>query len=105
INQILWNLCKNGWRHSRQQVDSLQLRITSDKSGQFVHIQVQDNGSGIDANIQPHIFEPFMTTEKTGTGLGLYIARELAEANGARLSFASHAAGTEFSLTIKKATA
>lgn len=105
INQILWNLCKNGWRHSQQQPHSLQLSVMNDKSGQFVHVLVKDDGSGIDANIQPHMFEPFMTTEKTGTGLGLYIARELAEANGARLNFSSTPTGTQFSLTIKKALA
>jgi two-component system, NtrC family, sensor histidine kinase PilS len=43
-----------------------------------------------------------MTTEKTGTGLGLFIARELAEANGAKLDYSSTASGTQFSLTIKK---
>ncbi len=103
INQILWNLCKNGWRHCRQQHHSLHLRIEKDKSGQFIHILVIDDGSGIDAKIQPHVFEPFMTTEKTGTGLGLYIARELAEANGAQLDYRHLSAGTQFSLTIKKA--
>ena len=102
VNQILWNLCKNGWRHCRQQQASLQLKITSDKSGQFIHILVKDDGSGIDPEIQPHLFEPFMTTEKTGTGLGLFIARELAEANGAKLNYSSTANGTQFSLTIKK---
>ena len=103
INQILWNLCKNGWRHSQQQVQSLQLKVVSDKSGQFIHITIKDDGGGIDPNIQPHLFEPFMTTEKTGTGLGLFIARELAEANGAKLNYTSSSNGTQFSLTVKKA--
>lgn len=103
INQILWNLCKNGWRHSQQHVQSLQLKVMGDKSGQFIHITIKDDGSGIDPNIQPHLFEPFMTTEKTGTGLGLFIARELAEANGAKLSYTSSPNGTQFSLTVKKA--
>ncbi len=103
INQILWNLCKNGWRHSQQQAQSLQLRVVVDKNGQFIHLLVKDDGNGIDPNIQPHLFEPFMTTEKTGTGLGLFIARELAEANGAKLNFNSSAHGTQFSLTVKKA--
>ncbi|SDK51420.1 two-component system, NtrC family, sensor histidine kinase PilS [Methylophilus rhizosphaerae] len=102
INQILWNLCKNGWRHCQQQPGSLQLKITSDKSGQFIHILIKDDGHGIAPSIQPHLFEPFMTTEKTGTGLGLFIARELAEANGAKLNYSSSANGTQFSLTIKK---
>ncbi len=103
INQILWNLCKNGWRHSQQQHESLQLKVVRDKSGQFIHLLVRDDGSGIDPNIQPHLFEPFMTTEKTGTGLGLFIARELAEANGAKLNYSSSTNGTQFSLTVKKA--
>lgn len=103
INQILWNLCKNGWRHSQQQIQSLQLKVHADKSGQFIHVVVKDDGAGIDPNIQPHLFEPFMTTEKTGTGLGLFIARELAEANGAKLNYQSSAQGTQFSLTVKKA--
>lgn len=105
INQILWNLCKNGWRHCQQELQSLKLNILVDKSGQFVQILIVDDGSGIDAKIQPHLFEPFMTTEKTGTGLGLFIARELAEANGAKLSYTSTPKGTQFSLTIKKAIA
>jgi two-component system sensor histidine kinase PilS (NtrC family) len=103
INQILWNLCKNGWRHSQQQAQSLQLNVVSDKSGQFIHLLVKDDGQGVDPKIQPHLFEPFMTTEKTGTGLGLFIARELAEANGAKLSYTTGAGGTQFSLTVKKA--
>ncbi len=102
INQILWNLCKNGWRHSKQQPRSLQLKVTGDKSGQFIHVLIKDDGNGIDPKIQPHLFEPFMTTEKTGTGLGLFIARELAEANGAKLDYSSTLSGTQFSLTIKK---
>lgn len=104
INQILWNLCKNGWRHSQQHAQSLQLKVAGDKSGQFIHITIKDDGSGIDPNIQPHLFEPFMTTEKTGTGLGLFIARELAEANGAKLNYTSSSNGTQFSLTVKKAS-
>ena len=105
INQILWNLCKNGWRHGQQSKQSLKLSISNDKSGQFVHVVVKDDGRGIDPKIQPHIFEPFMTTEKTGTGLGLYIARELAEANGAKLTYVTSEQGTQFTLTIKKALA
>jgi two-component system, NtrC family, sensor histidine kinase PilS len=77
--------------------------VVSDKSGQFIHLLVKDDGQGVDPKIQPHLFEPFMTTEKTGTGLGLFIARELAEANGAKLSYTTGAGGTQFSLTVKKA--
>lgn len=102
INQILWNLCKNGWRHSQQQDGSLKLTLTSHSNPNFMMITVTDDGAGIDASIQASLFEPFITTEKNGTGLGLYIAKELAEANGAKLNFQSSPTGTQFTLVIKK---
>lgn len=102
INQILWNLCKNGWRHCKKNQGSLVLAIASNQHSQFLHLQVIDDGNGIAPSIQAHLFEPFMTTEKSGTGLGLYIARELAEANGAKLDFSTATTGTVFSLNIKK---
>lgn len=102
INQILWNLCKNGWRHSKQNKGSLILAIKSGRQSQFVNIQIIDDGAGIAPSIQSHLFEPFMTTEKSGTGLGLYIARELAEANGAKLDFTTANTGTVFTLNINK---
>lgn len=104
LNQILWNLCKNGWRHCQKTNQSLQLKVSQDKTGQFIHVMIKDDGSGLDPKIQPHLFEPFITTEKTGTGLGLFIARELADANGARLHYSSNSHGTQFILIIKKAT-
>ncbi|MDP3607513.1 MAG: ATP-binding protein [Methylophilus sp.] len=102
INQILWNLCKNGWRHCKKNKGSLILAIKSSRQSQFLNLQVIDDGDGIAPSIQSHLFEPFMTTEKSGTGLGLYIARELAEANGAKLDFTTANTGTVFTLNIKK---
>jgi two-component system sensor histidine kinase PilS (NtrC family) len=67
-----------------------------------VDITVKDDGGGIEESIQSSLFEPFITTEKTGTGLGLYIAKELAEANGAKLDFITSNKGTQFTLNIKK---
>jgi two-component system, NtrC family, sensor histidine kinase PilS len=102
INQILWNLCKNGWRHSQKNQGSLKLSIRPSQNKQFVDISIKDDGEGIDESIQSSLFEPFITTEKTGTGLGLYIAKELAEANGAKLNFTTSNKGTQFTLNIKK---
>jgi two-component system sensor histidine kinase PilS (NtrC family) len=48
------------------------------------------------------LFEPFFTTEKSGTGLGLYIARELADANGAKLQYKTSSSGTQFIIHLKK---
>ncbi|HEY0562417.1 MAG TPA: ATP-binding protein [Methylophilus sp.] len=102
INQILWNLCKNGWRHSQQKHGSLVLSVKTSAASPFMTIEIADDGTGIASAIQAHLFEPFNTSEKTGTGLGLYIAKELAEANGAKLSYKTAKTGTQFMLYVKK---
>lgn len=103
LNQIVWNLCKNGWRHSKQIEDSLTLAVyTTNKS--LTVIEVTNDGAKIPEDVSSHLFEPFFTTEKSGTGLGLYIGRELAEANGANLQHKPTDDGTKFIMLIKKAT-
>jgi two-component system, NtrC family, sensor histidine kinase PilS len=103
LNQIVWNLCKNGWRHSKNVENSLKLTVLVSEKTQIVHIEVSDDGDGIPEEVRSHLFEPFFTTESSGTGLGLYIARELADANGAKLQYKTSNAGTQFTLNIKKA--
>ena len=102
LNQILWNLCKNGWRHSMHAENSLTLVMFVSTKTQIAHIEVSDDGEGIPENMRSHLFEPFFTTEKTGTGLGLYIARELADANGAKLQYKTASSGTQFIVHVKK---
>ena len=107
LNQILWNLCKNGWRHSKQIDNSLKLSVLI--KTQTIQIEISDDGEGIPENVRHHLFEPFFTTEKSGTGLGLYIARELADANGAKLQHKINNhhklpnLGAQFIIYIKKA--
>jgi two-component system, NtrC family, sensor histidine kinase PilS len=103
LNQIVWNLCKNGWRHSKNIENSLKLSVSMSEKTQIVHIEVSDDGDGMPEAVRSHLFEPFFTTESSGTGLGLYIARELADANGAKLQYKTSNAGTQFTLHIKKA--
>ncbi len=50
-------------------------------------LEVEDDGDGIAPEKVQQLFEPFFTSEAAGTGLGLYIARELCEANGALLEY------------------
>jgi two-component system sensor histidine kinase PilS (NtrC family) len=104
--QILWNLCKNGWEHSRKEVGSLHLNcvqmqesLSSKKSG-FL-IEVIDDGAGIAEQDRSKLFEPFYTTKTTGNGLGLYISRELADANSAQLYFQPQQRGCAFILELK----
>ena len=102
LNQILWNLCKNGWRHSKNGENSLKLAVSVSAKTHIVHIEISDDGEGIPDSVRSHLFEPFFTTEKTGTGLGLYIARELADANGAKLQYKTASSGTQFIVHLKK---
>lgn len=102
LTQILWNLCKNGWDHSHKQTGSLKLHcIEIGKSS--LSIEIQDDGHGVAEQDRVRLFEPFFTTKNTGNGLGLYISRELAEANGASLQYQALAQGSAFIVHLKKA--
>lgn len=88
IEQVLSNLCDNGIRYSYQHCGEprLTLRAGASPDGERAFIDVQDYGPGIPENQRESVFEPFFTTDKSGTGLGLYLARELCEANQAHLA-------------------
>lgn len=86
LDQVLWNLCQNALRYSRNQAGSVQLHATRLQDGR-VMLEVLDDGPGIAPETAQKLFEPFFTTDAGGTGLGLYIARELCEANGATLEY------------------
>lgn len=101
LHQVLWNLCRNGWRHSRQQEGSLTLLLDKGVRKGEVMLEITDDGAGVPPEVRTRLFEPFFTTEKTGTGLGLYIARELCEANGAGLRYIESAGGAQFRIYLK----
>ncbi len=88
IEQVLVNLCDNGLRYSAQQCGERKIKVHagSTAGGEKAFIDVQDYGPGIAPENRGSVFEPFFTTDKSGTGLGLYLARELCEANQAHLS-------------------
>lgn len=101
LTQILWNLCKNGWEHSRKQTKSLSLRCLA-VGNTGLNIEIVDDGAGIAEQDRSKLFEPFYTTKSTGNGLGLYISRELAEANGASLQYQALSQGSAFVVHLKK---
>ena len=94
LHQVLWNLVVNALRYASQGQESVRIIVRSEDDATL--IEVLDDGPGIDVAVRTHLFEPFFTTHSKGTGLGLYIARELCEANGARLDFVDNSPGAHF---------
>jgi two-component system sensor histidine kinase PilS (NtrC family) len=88
VEQVLVNLCDNGLRYSKQHSgqNRIQLAAGTSADGERAFVDVKDFGPGIAPEHRNSVFEPFFTTDKSGTGLGLYLARELCEANQAHLS-------------------
>ena len=103
LHQILWNLCHNGIHHSKGKTkqSKLILRGGLSPSVPTPYLEVIDFGPGIPPESVDHIFEPFFTTDSQGTGLGLYISRELAECNHAHLTYApAKTGGSCFRITF-----
>jgi len=89
LHQVVWNLVRNGLRHSSEYKGhpKVILKTGLPSSDKKPFLDIIDHGSGITPEQSLHIFEPFYTTESSGVGLGLYIARELCEGNQARLDY------------------
>jgi two-component system, NtrC family, sensor histidine kinase PilS len=87
LRQVVWNLCDNAIRHgaagtSASPIDIRCGRLTPSARP---YLEVADRGGGVAAEHANRIFEPFFSGERRGTGLGLFLARELAATNGATL--------------------
>ncbi len=95
LRQVLDVLCDNAIRHFDHDKSDLVIRlvggVTPESGGPF--LELRDNGPGIPSDAQKNLFEPFFTTRNEGTGLGLYIARQLCEANRIRLEYLSQPTG------------
>jgi two-component system sensor histidine kinase PilS (NtrC family) len=86
FEQVLWNLCRNALRYSQKRTGSVRMRAFVSGGARTV-LEIADDGAGVPADAVQKLFEPFFTTDAGGTGLGLYIARELCEANGAMIEY------------------
>lgn len=89
LQQVLTNLLENALRHSELKTAAPWAAIKFDyqQDMDLAMLKIYDRGSGVSSENRNKIFEPFFTTENQGTGLGLYIARELCEINFATLSY------------------
>ena len=103
LSQIAWNLVRNAWQHCQKREGSIRIAARAGYMGDAVICELGDDGPGVPVEYRAQIFEPFFTTRSGGTGLGLYIARELADANGCALELLPKSPGAMFRLTFKRA--
>lgn len=96
FHQVLWNLCRNAMKYACEDSADLNLSINCSLRAQTktMMLNVIDNGVGVSDENQERLFEPFFTTSSSqGTGLGLFMARELCLTNNASLEYIRLPAG------------
>ena len=94
LHQVLWNLCDNALKHGMAgEIDRVDLRMGRIATTGRPFLEVSDRGGGIDEANTERIFEPFFTNGAGGTGLGLFISRELCQTNGAMLLYEARPGG------------
>ncbi len=95
LHQVMWNLCANAINHSNMEHSTIIINIQGkiDDNSRQPYVDIIDNGPGIDKETQALIFDPFFTTSSEGTGLGLYITKEVIESNRAKIRHISPATG------------
>ena len=95
LHQIIWNLCQNAVMHALPTAAAAGIQLRYGRLGGVgrPYLQVTDRGPGIATADAERIFEPFFTRAQRGTGLGLFLARELAAANGATLLYEAREGG------------
>ena len=96
LNQVLWNLFSNALRYCSGRPGAVRIEVRDLPSSERVELHIMDDGAGVGEEARGKIFEPFFTTHSRGTGLGLYIARELCEANDALLEWVDNQPGAHF---------
>jgi two-component system sensor histidine kinase PilS (NtrC family) len=96
LHQVLWNLVSNALRHSSRGPGAVRIELVGGQDEGRVELHVIDDGPGVPETVREQIFEPFFTTHTQGTGLGLFIARELCATNGASLELMASVSGAHF---------
>ncbi len=88
LHQVVWNLCDNAIKYGEERGGiSIEIKLGRLSPSNRPYLEVADRGPGIEQNAVDRIFEPFFTGRKGGTGLGLFIARELCQLNRAILLY------------------
>ena len=105
LRRVLVNLLDNAQRHASAQAGAILLRL-GPRDETSVELAVLSDGAPIAAEIERHLFEPFFSTRSRGSGLGLYICRELCERYGASIEYRSRPAAerlrNEFVVSMRR---
>lgn len=96
LEQVIFNLVRNALDAS----DAAQVTVRTSVAGDTAVLEVADKGPGVPADLQPRIFDPFVTGRTNGTGLGLALCQRLVEEMGGEIALVSEARETTFRLTL-----
>ncbi len=106
LRRVLVNLLDNAHRHASAHAGAIQVRLAVQDEHRLV-LTVGSDGQAIAPDVQRHLFEPFFSTRSRGTGLGLYICRELCERYGAVMEFRAMSAAerlrNQFVVSVRRA--
>ncbi len=95
LHQVAWNLCENAVKYASETAGGIAVEVRYGRlpNNGRPFLEISDHGPGIPPELEETIFEPFATGRVGGTGLGLYISRELCEWNGGTLRYMSRDGG------------
>lgn len=95
LHQVIWNLCENAVKYASETAGAIAVEIRYGRmpATSRPFLEISDHGPGIPEDLEESVFEPFATGGRGGTGLGLYICRELCERNRASLRYRSRDTG------------
>jgi two-component system sensor kinase FixL len=102
IQQVLLNLIRNAIE-AMEGLPRRELEISTEPSSdQMVAVSVADTGTGLSAEVQQKLFEPFVSTKAQGMGVGLSISRTIVEAHGGSITARPNdGGGTVFRFTLR----
>lgn len=103
LRQVLINLIKNAYRHNNSDASSF-IKVSASSNNTEIQVDVIDYGTGVEHSRIQNLFLPFYSTSVDGTGLGLYLSKNLCEANHGKLSYVKLPSGACFRITCKKFT-